>query len=73
MIIVAACLYLPHHINFLVNRAWFYYHGEDANAKTSSPGAAVPSIDVATATSIAIESAKATLRALKESGTAGEL
>ncbi|KAG5655905.1 hypothetical protein KAF25_000825 [Fusarium avenaceum] len=25
---IAACLYLPHHISFLVGRAWYYINGE---------------------------------------------
>jgi hypothetical protein len=33
MVIIAACLYLPQHISFITNRAWFYYHGEDSTAK----------------------------------------
>lgn len=27
MIIIAATLYLPQHLAFLTNRAWFYYNG----------------------------------------------
>jgi hypothetical protein len=73
MIIIAACLYLPHHINFLVSRAWFYYHGEDANAKTPGSGAIVPSIDVATTRNLVLETARATLRALGEAGSEREL
>lgn len=34
MIIIAMTLYLPQHIAFLTNRAWFYYNG-DENAKTA--------------------------------------
>lgn len=56
MIIIAACLYLPHHISFLTHRAWFYYHGDDAKAAT-------------TVTSAAVETMKATLRALEEKAT----
>ncbi|KAH8600868.1 hypothetical protein B0O99DRAFT_609682 [Bisporella sp. PMI_857] len=33
MIIIAMTLYLPQHIAFLTNRAWFYYNG-DENGKT---------------------------------------
>jgi hypothetical protein len=73
MIIVAACLYLPHHINFLVNRAWFYYHGDDTNAKNIDLDASVSSIDTATATKLIIETAKVALRAPNEAGTAREL
>ena len=29
MIIIAITLYLPQHIAFLTNRAWFYYHGDE--------------------------------------------
>ncbi|CAM1508309.1 Fc.00g051570.m01.CDS01 [Cosmosporella sp. VM-42] len=25
---IAACLYLPHHISFLISRAWYYINGE---------------------------------------------
>ncbi|KAF4624699.1 hypothetical protein G7Y89_g13465 [Cudoniella acicularis] len=35
MIIIAMTLYLPQHIAFLTNRAWFYYNG-DENAKLAS-------------------------------------
>jgi len=34
MIIIAITLYLPQHIAFLTNRAWFYYNG-DESAKTA--------------------------------------
>jgi hypothetical protein len=34
MVIIAMTLYLPQHIAFLTNRAWFYYNG-DESAKTS--------------------------------------
>jgi hypothetical protein len=29
MILIAASLYLPQHLAFLTNRAWFYYHGDE--------------------------------------------
>ena len=32
MIIIAAILYLPHHLAFLTNRAWFYYNGPETTA-----------------------------------------
>jgi len=31
MIVIAVTLYLPHHILFLANRAWFYYNGEEGS------------------------------------------
>ncbi|KAL2067964.1 hypothetical protein VTL71DRAFT_16062 [Oculimacula yallundae] len=34
MVIIAMTLYLPQHIAFLTNRAWFYYNG-DESAKTA--------------------------------------
>jgi hypothetical protein len=34
MIMIAITLYLPQHIAFLTNRAWFYYNG-DENAKVA--------------------------------------
>lgn len=33
MVIIAMTLYLPQHITFLTNRAWFYYHGDDGVAE----------------------------------------
>jgi hypothetical protein len=35
MVLIAASLYLPQHIAFLTNRAWFYYHGTEMHATTS--------------------------------------
>ena len=29
MILIAASLYLPQHVNFILHRAWFYWHGDD--------------------------------------------
>jgi hypothetical protein len=60
MVLIAACLYLPRHIAFVTNRAWFYYHGEDsavAAAKTTVFGAAGKSTTVVSA----VETAKAAL------------
>ncbi|KAH8821569.1 hypothetical protein F5884DRAFT_768339 [Xylogone sp. PMI_703] len=37
MIIVAVTLYLPQHIAFITNRAWFYYHGEDSINNAAKP------------------------------------
>ena len=37
MIIIAITLYLPQHIAFLTNRAWFYYNG-DESAKAAMGG-----------------------------------
>lgn len=39
MILIAASLYLPQHIHFIINRAWFYWHGDDASFGNSTIGA----------------------------------
>lgn len=42
MIIIAASLYLPEHIATVLNRAWFYYAGDEAAhvpAGGTGPGA----------------------------------
>lgn len=36
MIMIAMTLYLPQHIAFLTNRAWFYYNGDEAKAAVQS-------------------------------------
>ncbi|ESZ92294.1 hypothetical protein SBOR_7334 [Sclerotinia borealis F-4128] len=44
MIIIAMTLYLPQHITFLTNRAWFYYNG-DESAKYALTSASPVSVD----------------------------
>lgn len=43
MVLIAGCLYLPQHITFLMNRAWFYYQGDgdSKDALSSSVSEAV--------------------------------
>jgi len=36
MIVIAMTLYLPQHLAFLTNRAWFYYHGDETNAPATA-------------------------------------
>lgn len=52
MILIAASLYLPQHINFLTSRAWFYYHGDDTSTKAAiksvAPIAANAAVSTAT-------------------------
>ncbi|KAE8447372.1 hypothetical protein EG329_010786 [Mollisiaceae sp. DMI_Dod_QoI] len=62
MIIIAMTLYLPQHIAFLTNRAWFYYNG-DENAK-----AAVQSVVESTTRTFSIEEVKESI--ITTSGTA---
>ncbi|CAK7268997.1 hypothetical protein SEPCBS57363_003374 [Sporothrix epigloea] len=33
---IAIFLYLPHHVAFLINRAWFYAHGDSSFDATQS-------------------------------------
>jgi hypothetical protein len=70
MIAIAVYLYFPHHINFIVSRAWFYYNGEDAETKAMAPTA----IDAATTTAKAvIETAKAAAEEIRQAVTEREL
>jgi len=55
MIIIAITLYLPQHIAFLTNRAWFYYNGEES-AKT-----AVQSVIESSTSTILVEKVKETV------------
>jgi hypothetical protein len=55
MIIIAITLYLPQHIAFLTNRAWFYYNGEES-AKT-----AVKSVIESSTSTILVEKVKETV------------
>ena len=57
MIIIAITLYLPQHIAFLTNRAWFYYNG-DENAKV-----AIQSVVESASTSLLAESAPTSMLA----------
>jgi len=52
MIIIAMTLYLPQHIAFLTNRAWFYYNGDE------SAKAAVKSVIESSTSTIMIEKAQ---------------
>lgn len=56
MIIIAMTLYLPQHIAFLTNRAWFYYNGDE------STKAAVKSvIENAGTSTVLVEKVKETI------------
>ncbi|TVY35832.1 hypothetical protein LSUB1_G002785, partial [Lachnellula subtilissima] len=58
MIIIAMTLYLPQHIAFLTNRAWFYYNGEES-AKLA--GAGVNSVLDSATSSVLVEKVKETV------------
>jgi hypothetical protein len=55
MVVIAMTLYLPQHIAFLTNRAWFYYNG-DESAKS-----AVQSILESATSTVLVEKVKETL------------
>ncbi|KAI9729509.1 MAG: hypothetical protein M1818_008481 [Claussenomyces sp. TS43310] len=55
MMLIAAALYLPQHMAFLTRRAFFYYHGDDAAAKSVLP-------DMATQTGMHMRDAVESLR-----------
>lgn len=55
MIIIAMTLYLPQHIAFLTNRAWFYYNGDE------SAKAAVHSIVESASHTVLVEKIKETV------------
>jgi len=55
MIIIAMTLYLPQHITFLTNRAWFYYNGEE------SAKSAVKSVIETSTSTILVEKVKETI------------
>jgi hypothetical protein len=55
MIIIAITLYLPQHIAFLTNRAWFYYNGDEATKSVGETGVA------AATTTILVEKVKETI------------
>lgn len=57
LVFIAALLYLPHHISFIVGRAWYYFNGEH--------------IDVASAARDVVEKVSASV--LQETGTAEEI
>jgi hypothetical protein len=56
MIIIAMTLYLPQHITFLTNRAWFYYNGDE-----STKGAVKSVIENATTSTVLVEKVKETV------------
>ncbi|KAK3328398.1 hypothetical protein B0T19DRAFT_485302 [Cercophora scortea] len=40
---IATVLYLPQHVQFIINRAWFYMNGDTADAAAALGGAAAKS------------------------------
>ncbi|KAL2170951.1 hypothetical protein VTG60DRAFT_4213 [Thermothelomyces hinnuleus] len=62
---IATVLYLPQHVQFIINRAWFYMHGDsyESAAATAAKGAAVVGQALS---SVAGTTAAATAESLKE-------
>ena len=59
MIVIAITLYLPQHIAFLTNRAWFYYHGDENNTSTAVVRSVIES--AATTSTALVEKVKETV------------
>jgi len=57
---IATVLYLPHHVQFILSRAWFYMHG-DAPAEIAKQQSVI-----ATATAVAEKVAEATASVVRE-------
>jgi hypothetical protein len=68
MVLIAACLYLPQHISFVTNRAWFYYHGEDPTAAKLVPTGAGATITEAVGRAVT-QTAKAAMGMLEKEGS----
>ncbi|KAF9881181.1 hypothetical protein CkaCkLH20_01331 [Colletotrichum karsti] len=67
--IIATVLYLPQHIAFIANRAWFYMHGDPIDAVVAAvevTKAAVESLMSETTTTAAAAFAKETAEIVKE-------
>jgi hypothetical protein len=56
MIIIAMTLYLPQHIAFLTNRAWFYYNGDE-----SAKGAVKSVVENVVTSTVLVEKVKETV------------
>ena len=56
---IATVLYLPHHVQFILSRAWFYMHG-DAPAEIAKQNV------ITTATAVAEKVAEATASVVRE-------
>jgi hypothetical protein len=73
MIMIAAALYLPHHVAFLAHRAYFYYSGDRAAftataaaataAAAAAAATAATSLKMAQSVAVAVEGAAAAVMA----------
>jgi hypothetical protein len=61
MVIIAATLYLPQHITFLTNRAWFYYNGDESARVASTPGSSVLGDLAKKSSAVVVETVKETV------------
>jgi hypothetical protein len=57
MIIIAMTLYLPQHIAFLTNRAWFYYNGDESAKMEVANSSASTVMEVVKETVAAVQKA----------------
>ncbi|KAL2126209.1 hypothetical protein VTI74DRAFT_1416 [Chaetomium olivicolor] len=66
---IATVLYLPHHLQFVISRAWFYMHGdgyEASHAGEMLKGTAERVLSSVGGTATAAAAAKATADAVRE-------
>uniref|UniRef100_A0A098DPZ1 Uncharacterized protein n=6 Tax=Fusarium sambucinum species complex TaxID=569360 RepID=A0A098DPZ1_GIBZE len=65
---IAACLYLPHHISFLVGRAWYYMNGEQIDVAEVVQEAVkdMSASALSGATASAVDVTKETIEIVKE-------
>jgi hypothetical protein len=69
MVIIAMTLYLPQHIAFLTNRAWFYYNGpEKAGTVAQNVADGVKSVVENSGVSATIEMVKETVLSASAGG-----
>jgi len=58
---IATVLYLPHHLQFIISRAWFYMHGDAFESAAAAGGAASSALGTGAAAA-----AKATVDVVRE-------
>ncbi|RYP29160.1 hypothetical protein DL767_006853 [Monosporascus sp. MG133] len=63
LFVIACILYLPQHILFIVNRAWFYVSGGDM---ASSSGSSVVAVNHRDGVSLSVSGTAAAAKAAKE-------
>jgi hypothetical protein len=68
MVIIAMTLYLPQHIAFLTNRAWFYYNGPEKASLSPTSSVIKSALENSSATSVVMEKVKETIVSASTAG-----